>query len=100
MKTLVPIIAFLVAGTAHAQSSASVNVGTPYANGSQFIGTNNVGSNAAFAGPNPYYDLTQFGLYTNSGTPPIITCSITRERPRQLVLAASVTLRKGKEFPF
>src|SRR6202162_765066 len=58
MKKLVLILGLLFAGAAHAQSSAPVNFG----------------ANVAFAGPNPYYDLRQYGLYAGSGAP--ITCSI------------------------
>src|SRR6202140_1550313 len=58
MKKLL-ILGLLFAGTAHAQSSVPVNFG----------------ANVAFAGPNPYYDLTQYGLYAGTGAP--ITCSIT-----------------------
>jgi hypothetical protein len=57
MKKLL-ILSLLFAGTAHAQSSVPVNFG----------------ANVAFAGPNPYYDLRQYGLYAGSGAP--ITCSI------------------------
>jgi hypothetical protein len=40
-----------------------------------FTNTNTFGANVAFKGPNPYYDLSQFGLYVGSGGG--ITCSIT-----------------------
>jgi hypothetical protein len=44
----------------------------------QFTGTNSFGANVAFKGPSPYYDLTQYGLYTYvTYPPPTITCSIT-----------------------
>jgi hypothetical protein len=59
MKNLLLILCLLFAGTAHGQSS----------------GSGNFGANIGFAGPNPYYDLTQYGLYTGGGAP--ITCSIT-----------------------
>jgi hypothetical protein len=58
MKKLL-ILGLLFAGTVHAQSSVSVNFG----------------ANVAFTGPNPYHDLTQYGLYAGTGAP--ITCSIT-----------------------
>src|ERR1700726_1152193 len=58
MKKLL-ILSLLLTGTSHAQSSASVNFG----------------ANVAFAGPNPYYDLAQYGLYAGTGAP--ITCSVT-----------------------
>jgi hypothetical protein len=58
MKKLL-ILGLLFAGTVHAQGSAS----------------DNFGANVAFAGPNPYYDLTRYGLYAGTGAP--ITCSIT-----------------------
>jgi hypothetical protein len=59
MKKRLLILFLLFAGTAHGQSSAS----------------GNFGANVGFAGPNPYYDLTLYGLYTGGGAP--ITCSIT-----------------------
>src|SRR3984885_8099564 len=59
MKNLLLILCLLFAATAHGQSP----------------GSGNFGANIGFAGPNPYYDLTQYGLYTGGGAP--ITCSIT-----------------------
>jgi hypothetical protein len=59
MKKLLLILCLLFAGTIHGQSS----------------GSGNFGANVGFAGPNPYYDLTQYGLYAGGGAP--ITCSIT-----------------------
>src|ERR1700686_1945469 len=53
------ILSLRFAGPAHAQGSVAGNFGV----------------NVAFAGPNPYYDLTQYGLYAGTGAP--ITCSIT-----------------------
>lgn len=38
-----------------------------------FTNTNNFDANVAFKGPNPYYDLSRYGLYTGSGGS--ITCS-------------------------
>lgn len=54
-----------------------VTSGSILSTNNQFTGTKNFGANVAFKGPNPYYDLTQFGLYTNVGSPPTITCSTT-----------------------
>ena len=77
MKKLLLILALLFAGTTYAQSSVSVELGATYANGS-LTGTNSFGANASCKGPSPYYDLTQYGLYTyTSYPPPTITCSIT-----------------------
>jgi hypothetical protein len=69
MKKLMLTLGVLFAGTAHAQSSVS----------------GDFGANVAFAGPNPYYDLSRYGLYQGSGAP--ITCSIT---------AGTSTLRCGR----
>jgi hypothetical protein len=59
MKKLLLILCLLVAGGVHAQSSVPGDFGT----------------NVTFAGRDPYYDLTRYGLYAGAGAP--ITCSIT-----------------------
>jgi hypothetical protein len=69
MKNLLLILCLLFAGTAHGQSSRS----------------GNFGANIGLAGHNPYYDLTQYGLYTGGGAP--ITCSI---------ISGTHTLRCGR----
>lgn len=63
--------------------------GSILASNNVFTGTNAFDNNVWFKGPNPYYDLTRFGLYTGSGA--AITCTTT-------ATSASVSCTSAGDF--